>query len=418
MKVADVAGLHQPREIESAERLLEVQLVNTTIQVEGGIPFMITNPQLRFRDFVGVYEKTDRSNDLNVWRLGSALYDELDLRLPKGATSEAVERIRCLRREDSFSQWLQNAVSSSVEHDIRSSVNDERPFSGIFKLLTGNQIERACHASIQAGNYRLATLIAQCGRSDPSFQADLIQQNLAWHELRADAYIDHDLRKIYELMAGNVTLSKGLGKEGLPADRSEAIRIAENLDWKRNLGIHFWFQASHVDFWSAVQTYEDAVGNEGLATAPLPWYIEKQDKQLTENVVNEWTHRETHDALFHLIKMFVEPTYALETVLEPKGFGPSPFDYRMPWHLYQVLSRVMRVRDFEDREIIMGEMNGNDDEEEEAEAMEGNCPSADLLTTDYASQLCRLGLYKWAVFVLLHIEVPERLAFTFFLIFF
>ncbi|KAG0142457.1 hypothetical protein CROQUDRAFT_97540 [Cronartium quercuum f. sp. fusiforme G11] len=388
-------------EIESAERLLEVQLCNTTIEIEDGIPFIITNPELRFRDFVAAYDKTERGNDFNIWQLGSALYDELDLRIPKGATAEAIERIKSVRREDSFSQWLQQVISPSVEHDLRSSGTGA--FSGIFKLLAGNQIERACNASIQAGNYRLATLIAQCGRSDSSFKADILQQNIIWHELRTDAYINRDLRKIYELMSGNVTLSKGFGNKSLHVDHSEDIQIAEGLDWKRNLGIHFWFQASHVNFWYAVKTYEEAFTKEGMARAPLPWYLEKQDRQLTEKVVNDWKHQPTHDAMFDLIKMFVEPTYALETVLEPRGFGPSPFDYRMPWHLYLVLSRVMRVRDFEDREIIMAEMD-----DEDGEAVEGTCPTADLLTTQYSTQLGQLGLHKWAVFVLLHLEHPQR----------
>lgn len=397
------------KEIEAAECLLKVQLHHTSIHTEEGIPIMTTNPQLRFRHFIVAHQKTDRSNDLNVWRLCSALYDELDLRLPKGAAPEVIERIKSVRREDSFSQWLQRTVLASVEQDLRSSSANEEtqsPFRGIFKLLTGNQIERACNASIQANNYRLATLLAQCGRSDPSFKSDILQQNIVWHELRTDAYIDRDLRKIYELMSGNVTFSRGFGNKSLHVDHSDDIKIAEHLDWKRNLGIHFWFQASHGNFWNAVKTYEEAFSKDSLASPPLPWYIEKQDRSLPDTLTHDWKtnpQEPIHDAMFHLIKMFVDSTYGLETVLEPKGFGPSPFDYRMPWHLYNVLSRVIRVRDFEDREIIIGDMDGDDEG-----AVEGNSATADILTTNYACQLSRLGLHKWAVFILLHLELPER----------
>lgn len=395
--------------MELAERLLSIQLRHTTVQIEEEIPFIVTDPNLRFHHFVTAHENVDHSNDLNVWQLGSALYDELDLRLPQGVSPEVTDRIKQVRREDSFSQWLQQAVASSVEQDLRSTssttaANPPRPFSGIFKLLTGKQIERACHVSIQAGNYRLATLLAQCDRSDLSFKSDLLQQNFAWHESRADAYIDHDLRKIYELMSGNVTLSKGFGQKDLHADHTEDIKLAEDLDWKRNLGIHFWFQAVRANFWDAVGTYEQAFMRDRSATLPLPWYLEKQDRSKTEAAVNNWqatSSEPIYDGMFHLIKMFVNPTYALETVLEPRGYGPSPFDHRMSWHLYILLSRVMRVRDFEDRDIVIGERDDDD------EAVEGNSATADVLTTQYATQLSRLGLHRWAVFVLLHLELPE-----------
>ncbi|MBW0490057.1 hypothetical protein O181_029772 [Austropuccinia psidii MF-1] len=396
------------KESQSAERLLQVQFKNTTIICGEGIPFIATNSALRFRDFRSSYEKTDRSNDALIWELCSVLFDELDLRLPEGATPDLIERISNLRREDAFSAWLQKVVVPFVEHDIRSTNRQQGRFSGIFKLLSGNQIERACDLAIEMGNYRLATLIAQCGRSDETFKADILQQNVTWRELRVDAYIDRDLRKLYELISGNATISKGFGKKGLHVDHSEDIVISEGLDWKRALGLHIWFATSQSNFWYGIKRFEDSFKVEKCAPAPVPWYLDQTNVN-SEEVLNRWklnSDESIYDAMFHIIKMFVDPTYALETVLEPKGFGPSPFDYRMPWHLYIMLSRVLRLRDFEDRGLIIRdemECETNDG----IGALESNSICADIVTNNYADQLIKLGLWKWAGFVLLHLEQPS-----------
>ncbi|KAA1135350.1 hypothetical protein PGTUg99_015553 [Puccinia graminis f. sp. tritici] len=394
-------------EIRSAERLLEIQLKHTAVRLEEGVPTVMTNPNLRSRDFLASYDKADRSNDAITWGLCSALFDELELRIPKGATPEAVDRIKRIRREDAFTKWLEKTVAPSVEQDVRSPSRQQGKFSAIFQLLTGNQIERACELAIQMGNYRLATLIAQCRRSDRIFKSDVHQQNLIWRQLRVDAHMDRDLRKTYELISGNVTVSKGCGKKGLQVDYSEDIGISEGLDWKRALGLHFWFLASDENFWQSIKTYEDAFKNGRCAPPPIPWYMDSSTPNASESVLNRWKldpAQPIYDAIFQIIKVFVDPTYPLESVLEPRGFGPSPFDYRMPWHLYILIAKVMRLRDFEDREPIMRDIETDSDD---ASLLESGSVWADLLTSQYADQLNKLGMMKWAGFILLHLEDPE-----------
>ncbi|KAI8448843.1 nucleoporin [Phakopsora pachyrhizi] len=397
------------KEVQLAERLLNVQLRHTKINVQHGLPAIVTDSKLRFRHFYESYDKASFTNDGNIWSLCSVLFDEMRLDVPRGASTETVERITKIRREDGFSSWLQKVVAPDVEQDVRSSsrqnTSTQDSFGNIFKLLTGNQVERACHAAIQAGNYRLATLISQCGRSDLGFKTDVLQQTLAWREQRVDAYIDRDLRKIYELIAGNVSVSKGFGRKGLQADYSEDIIITENLDWKRSLGLQFWFAANSSNFWNSIKAYEESFRN-GESAPPLPWYAGRSaaGAATEKEAIMKWKsdpQSPTYDAIFHIIQMFVYPAYSLETALEPKGFGPSPFDYRMPWHLYILFSRVLRGRDFEDREIIIADMDEDDT------MVESGSSTAETLTCQYADQLTKLGLFKWAVFVLLHLESVE-----------
>ncbi|KAI9628513.1 hypothetical protein KEM48_011465 [Puccinia striiformis f. sp. tritici PST-130] len=351
-----------PTEMKSAVRLLEIQFKHTAIRLEEGVPSVMTNPKLRFRDFQASYEKSDRANDAN--------------------------ELSGFRREDGFTRWLEKTVAPSVEQDVRLPSRQQSKFSGIFQLLTGNQIERACELAIQLGNYRLATLISQCKRSDPTFKTDMVQQNLIWRQLRVDAHLDRDLRKTYELISGNVTVSKGSGKK------------SEGLDWKRALGLHFWFLGSDNNFWVAIKTYEEAFKRDRCGPPPIPWYMDSNGNKSKPTILIDLPN----------IKIFVDPTHSLESVLEPRGFGPSPFDYRMPWHLYILIAKVMRLRDFEDRAPIMRDIEIDSDSESDDGDHNGINESgsvwADLLTTQYADQLTKLGLIKWSGFVLLHLENP------------
>jgi nuclear pore complex protein Nup98-Nup96 len=57
------------------------------------------------------------------------------------------------------------------------------------------------------------------------------------------------------------------------------------------------------------------------------------------------------DPLFALIKLCADPTLSLSKALNPLSFAPLELDWGigMCWHLYIILSRVMRVCDFADR---------------------------------------------------------------------
>ena len=109
---------------------------------------------------------------------------------------------------------------------------------------------------------------------------------------------------------------------------------------------------------------------------------------------------EPPDALFSLIRLFADPACSLSAVLKPFSFSPSPSDYRLPWHLYILMSRCLRMRDMADR----GDVDERFDGAEEEPEVEGHSPSADLLANSYAIQLEQAGMLQEAVFVLLHLE--------------
>ncbi|GAA6038823.1 hypothetical protein JCM8097_002913 [Rhodosporidiobolus ruineniae] len=440
----------------SALRLLKLQLSQTEIfppasSSSSSAPAAVPASSLRFSHFVDLFtasssspsssSPSSSSEEAQLFKLAHALFDEIpDLALPTPSTAASEDdlealtprysaTILALRRRAQLSQWLEDAVASEVETDLRALPASQLTASGakrIFALLSGHQLERACAAAVSSGNLRLATLLAQAGSSatDPQFAADVYLQLAKWREYRADSLIDPELRRVYELLCGNLGVSEG--RDGGPAeDRAEEIHVLDGVGWKRAVGMGVWYGLrgagaegaegeGDAGVGEAVRRYEAALADVRVAR-PTPAYLSSPPSSAArtwapEEKKNAAKSDKPQDPAFHLLKLFTSPTHALESALAPRNFGSSPADYRLPWHLYLILSRVLRWRDFEDREdVVAGEdgdeaMGGKDGEER----VEGNSVGADGMTVSYAAQLEGMGLWEWAAFVLLHLELDAH----------
>lgn len=413
-------------------RDLKLQLSHTPIYPATSTspaPVAVPHPDLRFHHFVASLSASDRSTEANLWRLGHALFDEIqDLELPANGEDQADPTqhryIEDVRRRDLLEQWLADVVRSQVEEELRNIVDDSSSTSKrssvgaqrIFTLLSGHQIERACDAALEAGDLRLATLLAQAG-GDDAFREDLYLQLSKWREYRVDAHISPAVRRVYEVLCGNVGTSEGR-QAGDRADDVKELHVAQGLDWKRAFGLHLWYGTWRAPLATAVARYESAFAAESQVAQPLPEYLvsppmtKDESRSTWRNLDSDPTSAPT-DPLYQLIKLFTSPTHPLEQALLPRNFGSSPLDYRLPWHLYILFSRVLRRRDFEDRLEVDHEdedlVHGQRDERMNGAAtVEGISVTADRVTESFASQLELNGLWEWASFVLLHLELPDR----------
>lgn len=70
--------------------------------------------------------------------------------------------------------------------------------------------------------------------------------------------------------------------------------------------------------------------------------------------------------------------YDLNQLLEPRSITADPLDYRLSWHLWEVLRALNYTH------------------------LSKQCEG--VLQVSYAGQLESEGLWEWAIFVLLHIE--------------
>ena len=89
---------------------------------------------LNFASFVPLFTSTDVSSLAPMFRLGSALFDPIDLHLNRsrtetGKTDQAsitpdiMNRVQFLRRKKALSNWLQEVVKPSVDNDLRAEAN-------------------------------------------------------------------------------------------------------------------------------------------------------------------------------------------------------------------------------------------------------------------------------------------------------
>ncbi|KAH7106248.1 nuclear protein 96-domain-containing protein [Auriculariales sp. MPI-PUGE-AT-0066] len=359
---------------QDMKRLVGLQFQQSQLEVDDcDVPFASPNKSLRFRNFASLFAGDDKSNDALLWRLLVALFDEIPLRLPQGLGAAVREKAQALCRRQALSDWLESAVASVVDSEAQTGTVALR----IFSLLTGNQVGRAATLAADNGNLHLANLIAQHG-SDPNVTDDLAHQLSIWTEQRAAAHMDPSLLRIYALLSGET--------DKLPGSRSSerlesvpAIDVTGTLDWKRAFGLRLWYSngATTHDAALALEEYESF------------WAQEKKAAPLRAG---------ERDAAYELIRAALRPDIPLDTVLVPRTFAGSPLDFRMTWHVYIMLSRVLKQRDFADRQAV-------DIADDDFDVV-GHSPTADLVTSAYALQLESVGLYSEAVFVLLHLEAP------------
>ncbi|GAA6017767.1 hypothetical protein JCM10207_000492 [Rhodosporidiobolus poonsookiae] len=434
-----------------ALRLLKLQLSQTEIFEPSPLslsssPAAVPSPSLRFSHFADLFSSpsaaqpssassSTRTDEAQLFKLGAILFDEIpDLALPApGDDAEhAAETqtpayraaLAALRRKDQLSAWLEQAVASEVEADLRaaaassgsgSSATTTAAAKRIFAHLSGHQLSSACDAALSTRNLRLATLLPQAGSlsapADPSFSADLFLQLSKWREYRVDAaaHFPTALRRVYEVLCGNLGVSAG--RTGGVEDQADEVHVLEGLGWTRALAMWAWYGAAAPSsegatgaeerVRAALEAYEGAVAADQRVAAPLPAWVRAAGAAAKTSADGQ----DGRDPAYHLLKLFAEPAHPLEALVLPVNFGPSRGDYRMPWHLYVLLSRVLRQRDFEDRVDVELEQGGM---KEDGAEVEGNSVTADRVTESYAAQLEQQGLWEWSAFVLLHLELEAQ----------
>ncbi|KZT69972.1 hypothetical protein DAEQUDRAFT_668616 [Daedalea quercina L-15889] len=390
---------------ERAFKLLTHHLGSSPIEADAdGVPFANASRQLTFSSFAALFPATDRSFEASLFRLGRALFDPIDLRLAAPIEVDIRNRVYALRRKTALSSWLQTAVAASVDADLRENPGADWAVT-TFALLSGNQVEKACEIAMDGGNVKLATLISQCP-GDDLYRDDLRTQLSRWREQSVDVHISEGTLRIYALLGGIVDTLEGSG--GIGPTHCPHLSIPKGLNWKRAFGLHLWFgeplESTVADAFQAYEEHWKSI--PGNVASPLPWYMEQPDDDVG---LSPWTRTSSAnppDALYSLIRLYADPACSLSNILTPQSFSASPADYRLPWHLYIILSRCLRVRDFADRGhagIALGE-DASEVGEDGEPSVEGHSPSADLLANSYALQLEQQGLIQEATFVLLHIE--------------
>uniref|UniRef100_A0A493TZD5 Nuclear pore complex protein Nup98-Nup96 n=1 Tax=Anas platyrhynchos platyrhynchos TaxID=8840 RepID=A0A493TZD5_ANAPP len=354
---------------------LEIKLKHSTVHMDEQCPLLAPNPGVSvihdYSDWVRKASEDPAVTETVVkhwcltWTLCEAIWGnlkELDASL-----EEPSEYNLALERRRAFSRWLSETAAARIDEEVSLSRHDNH-VEAVFSFLTGRRIGEACRLAQQSGDHRLALLLSQLAGSQPL--RDLLTMQLVdWHRLQADCFIQEERLRIFALLAG---------KPVWQLSERVSINVCSQLDWKRCMAVHLWYLLPPTASISqALAMYESAFQNtpesEKYACCPLPPYLEGSGCVIEED---DNAGRPLRDVCFHLLKLYSDRHYDLDHLLDPRSITSDPVDYRLSWHLWEVLRALNYTH-------LLKQGQG-------------------VLNASYAAQLESEGLWEWAVFILLH----------------
>lgn len=383
--VEQVVGM-EPK--ETAESLamyhqpLEIGLEHSTFSTDDACPFVQpekgVNALHEYAKWIVEVLKKGGAGDAvlghwqQVWTLCEALWGRLGDRDSEPEVGGGYQDRHA--RRHSFSRWLSESAAQRIQEEVCR--NQTRcHVDAIFSYLTGHCISEACRLAQKNGDHRLSLLLSQAAGSQ--FSRDLLALQLAdWNRMQTDSFIQEERLHIFALLAGKPVWET----------TDCCINVCSELDWKRCLAVHLWYMlpptASVAD---SLAKYEAAFqGSEDgrkYACAPLPPYMDDVEQEAVEEMEETESTKALYDICFHLLKLYSDKHYSLHQLLDPTTVTADQLDYRLSWHLWNVLQALNYTH--------------------------LSLPRQSLLHTSYAAQLESAGLWEMAVFVLLHI--PDSL---------
>lgn len=312
---------------------------------------------------VGQTEESKLEQD--IYELAHVLFDKYDDKFSKGLSpsqkSKYAERIR----KDRLSEFWTALVQEKYAEQLHSNPNEENAIV----LLSAHQIHDACHRLSDLGSPRLSTMIAQLDAADEQFQSDMAEQLQAWRDQNMISEISEPIRALYELLAGNTTISQGKS-QGPLENRASTFSISErfNLNWTQAFGLCLWYgKAKNRDIEDAVKEFAENLASKQESAVPLPDGDSEGEQQ---------------HPLWVLLQLYAATKGAQEDAPTlPQALAPlaRPFDNRIPFQLYHAL--VANIPTLP----ISPEL-------------------ADKLAIDLSFQLCASSFPLGAIFALMHIS--------------
>lgn len=360
------------------------------------------------RNNIGDHPDADNIEHMkSVWSLCQNLWGDIPENYKINPTNESPknnyenEQIR----KRLLSEWLADVSAHRIERECKMykfHKNKDNHMNSIFSMLTGNRLLDACKLATDCQDYRLALLLAQSSGGNETFRNMIKKQIKEWLISGTDKYLNSERLKFYVLISGCMTLNSD--------NDTQIINVCENLDWKRQFGLHLWYNCLPINsIHDSLNLFEQSLSNN-LCNKPLPPYLEdsispestnnsakpsttsssKMNASLLtgfkssqfEGQPTNSTKKELFDTCFHLIKLYCDDKYPIADIISPLSHNSNQLDYRLSWHLAMAL--VSLNYNFISKECL------------------------ETLHESYASQLQSIGLWHWSVFVLMHLGDENR----------
>ena len=227
----------------------------------------------------------------------------------------------------------------------------------MFALLSGNKVQEAVmECAVKLGFPRLASIIAACSTTHESKKC-IAQQLEAWEKGECLTFMEENEVLLLQMLSGG------------------SKQVFDRLEWKRRFGVFLWYRfASDRPLASVVKAFENFFSHLSSHAPPA-------------HLTGVGSESEEVDFCFHVLKVFADSKHEARKMFRPESYGENQLDWHLCWFVRWAIARLpKRVAASFVRMIP-------------PLATEASVGSA--LTVRFADQLETLGLWHWAVYIVL-----------------
>lgn len=306
--------------------------------------------------------------ELDIYKLAHVLFDKYDDTFSRGLNPHQKSKFAERIRKDRLSEFWASLIQQRHPEQLRGNPSEEHAIS----LLSAHQIHDACYRLTELGSPRLSTMIAQLDTANDQFRSDMAEQLQAWRDQNIISEMSEPIRALYELLAGNTTVSAGKS-QGPLENRASTFSISDrfNLDWTQAFGLCLWYgKAKNGNIEDVVQDFANKLATRQESAIPYPDGVEEGEQQ---------------DPLWVVLQLYASTKGSPEDApVLPQSLAPLShhFDNRIPFQLHHALTSNIS-------------------------SLPVNNHLADKLAIDLAFQLSASSFHLGAVFALMHISDPQ-----------
>jgi nuclear pore complex protein Nup98-Nup96 len=298
-----------------------------------------------------------------IWELCSILFDPLDVcasDLVNGMSDEQIAEYETRLRLDRFQIFWSQLVATVVDARIKLTRSTEEK---AILLLTKGDVITACQLLMDAGDVKLATLVAQLPGSETSREV-MKQQIQMWQERKDWSEFSDAHKALYSVLAGETCTVSGL--TGASEDRTSQFSLSERfgLDWQQSLALCMHFG-----------------GHESIVNAISAYIANLKDGKDKVKPLSLDAAGDAENTLLGLLRLYALKEAQVEWLFDPATVSGSALNSRLAWQLATVLE-AKELCDFPEDKM-------------------------DALTLDFASQLELAGAWTKAAWVLLHLSESD-----------
>ena len=234
-------------------------------------------------------------------------------------------------QSQSFSSWLRDVCSRSVEHEISNANDAGNCYDAIFAALTGGDLSKASSLAFENGLLNLSVIIMNANLQS---SVDLSNQMHLWDDSGSSRFVPPHLERIYSFLSQDLGLEESLYENSSPEH-------GQPLDWKRRLAmLQICMSRNDGDSGlSHLLNQYDADVECGKAPPANAWYISGYPESKMPEDVEKCT-------LYRIMKIFMNSDTqdneksSLSYTISPYGHTSHSHNVTYSFHLAAILSSL------------------------------------------------------------------------------